>query len=595
MDSKIDEFDTKDLTALPAAFSLKKVLNYSPLTDPEYIRVLRISPDHSDEIVVSLEEIALSGNIPYECLSYTWDGPTFGDTGEEWTSDRKHIVCNGSIIFIRQNLYDCLVELRKVGIVGPIWIDALCINQNDINERNKQVGMMGRIYKNATRVIVWLGREDEHTELAVSSLKRIRLTAAECLRDESIVRREYARCNFTKRERIAILHFIKNRRWCNRLWTVQETVLARDLVFICGSNIASADMVCCGSLFADYNREDFFDIWITNSPSMQNSTGLRSFLEVLKVRDLNQQSEGSPPPFANVVHAFRDLQTSDPRDKIYAVLGISDCHHDELSSTMTANYDVLVQDLYIDAARYALHTYSHIEALSKVGEPSKQKINDLPSWVPDLSVSLTTLGLEEEKDRFATDGSQNSLPILEIMDKVLVLNGHEWDRVVARSGTIGDLGDVSGIAQLLKTFKSDHDMYFGSMDTREVAVRRLLITDRLIDVAHASDSYNMEAAFERLFFALLAFALKASEETTLLRLFLEDPKAAFKRFGVPDSYDWLSEILVRGKENWEFQKDNWMKNLETIPSNFAKALDIIDDPYALSWARYYSNRRYFRK
>lgn len=119
---------------------------YSPLKAPDHIRLLRIAAATSDpSIVVSLEEVGLQDNVEYECLSYTWDGPKYLDVGEHWTTNHKRILCNGMVAFIRQNLYDALTQLREMKMLGPIWIDALCINQQDLSERNSQVGYMGEI------------------------------------------------------------------------------------------------------------------------------------------------------------------------------------------------------------------------------------------------------------------------------------------------------------------------------------------------------------------------------------------------------------------------------------------------------------------
>src|SRR5882757_5845843 len=74
--------------------------------------------------------------------------------------DPKQITLNGVVIALRRNLYDFLVHALRQGWIRQLWIDALCINQIDEAEKNKQVAMMGEIYSRASRVLIWLGRLD---------------------------------------------------------------------------------------------------------------------------------------------------------------------------------------------------------------------------------------------------------------------------------------------------------------------------------------------------------------------------------------------------------------------------------------------------
>lgn len=91
----------------------------------------------------------------YDALSYAW-----GDTvNQQW------IVLNGSPVRVRKNLHDALLELRERGIKGPIWIDALCINQSNKLEKAQQLPLMNFIYDQADTVYVWLGAGAEHKDV----------------------------------------------------------------------------------------------------------------------------------------------------------------------------------------------------------------------------------------------------------------------------------------------------------------------------------------------------------------------------------------------------------------------------------------------
>ncbi len=88
--------------------------------------------------------------LEYTCLSYQWGA-------EEPLADMKMIELNGSKFRARSNLHHFLLKARDCDMLGPSWIDAMSINQEDVAERNNQVKMMGLIYHSATSVLLWLG------------------------------------------------------------------------------------------------------------------------------------------------------------------------------------------------------------------------------------------------------------------------------------------------------------------------------------------------------------------------------------------------------------------------------------------------------
>ncbi|PVH71655.1 heterokaryon incompatibility, partial [Cadophora sp. DSE1049] len=101
----------------------------------------------------------------YETLSYCW--------GPEGTY--RCIDIDGHSVPIRRNLWWALYHLRyRVrGMKRTLWIDALCINQNDISERNAQVSIMGSIYASASGVLIWAGEEAEGSTEALKAIGEI--------------------------------------------------------------------------------------------------------------------------------------------------------------------------------------------------------------------------------------------------------------------------------------------------------------------------------------------------------------------------------------------------------------------------------------
>lgn len=134
---------------------------YTPLPDGS-VRLLRLLP-HSDEepgIKCNLFTCTMlsSGRAhPYDALSYVW-GPE---------SNQHFIHIDGREVSVRANLYAALSHLQDRFLERILWIDAICINQNDNEEKSRQVQFMARIYAKASSVIVWLGKAADDSDRAL--------------------------------------------------------------------------------------------------------------------------------------------------------------------------------------------------------------------------------------------------------------------------------------------------------------------------------------------------------------------------------------------------------------------------------------------
>ena len=117
----------------------------------------------SPKIKCELQIISLDNPPSYPALSYVW-----GDH-----SDAKEILLNGIPYKVTANLHYALLHLRRADKPLIIWIDALCINQDDLFERNHQVSLMHLLYGNADHVIVWLGKESDDSDQAMDFIESL--------------------------------------------------------------------------------------------------------------------------------------------------------------------------------------------------------------------------------------------------------------------------------------------------------------------------------------------------------------------------------------------------------------------------------------
>ncbi|PTB64811.1 HET-domain-containing protein, partial [Trichoderma citrinoviride] len=145
--------------ALPLQKDTNALYSYKPLRPgTKDIRILILYPDHDPEAEIRCDLFPLEHefmrengveSFPYMALSYTWgnrDPPRFISLGGK----QKQVTLN---------LYRALLEFRDPTMPSLLWVDALCINQDSIDEKNHQVNMMDDVYKNAGCVLIWLDEE----------------------------------------------------------------------------------------------------------------------------------------------------------------------------------------------------------------------------------------------------------------------------------------------------------------------------------------------------------------------------------------------------------------------------------------------------
>jgi hypothetical protein len=256
--------------------------NYKPLPDGS-IRLLRVEALNDDDqgitdgldndIRVSIHECPLSSSPTYFALSYTWGEPfpSIAADASVFTQVPRcyPINCCGSLLRGTRNLRDALrriLQLIKFIKCHPedehaihdgdntfelpeyFWIDALCINQDDLAERSVQVSIMDAIYSRAELCLVWLGEEDQFSRSAIRTMKDIIMDERNRV-PKNIEGLTNFRTHFTttihnldQEVSVALAQFL-SRRWFFRLWVIQEVLLAPRVVMICGSLIFDFDIL----------------------------------------------------------------------------------------------------------------------------------------------------------------------------------------------------------------------------------------------------------------------------------------------------------------------------------------------------------------
>jgi hypothetical protein len=287
---------------------------YSPLLRPDSLRVLKVTPDldkATGHICIELQET--SRDTSYRCLSYMWGDQT----------ERLAILVNGCKMSIGKSLFEFLEVARLKFANEPLWIDAVCINQEDNEEKSVQVQKMGRTYAGAQEVLIWLGRNPSIVEY-FEWINRPRTILEQFLK--------YIHLDATpKTLRKPIIEFVSHPYW-RRAWIIQEVVLAR-----------SRRLLCCGS---EADSDSLFPIY--HVPTWKpNSRYFHATLELDELLLLFQKygSIRHHPWRVARQHAYAECKY--PRDKLYSLLAIID-----LESKFEVNYDEDIVELYWKAMRY---------------------------------------------------------------------------------------------------------------------------------------------------------------------------------------------------------------------------------------------------
>ncbi|KAI1126731.1 heterokaryon incompatibility protein-domain-containing protein [Nemania abortiva] len=339
------------------------------LKTPFAIRLVVVLPStekHSD-IICKLCNSTLT-TARYEALSYVWGDP----------SRRKPVLVNDRPFQATENLESALRNLRYPNRHRVVWIDAMCINQNDVIERNAQVQQMGLVYKNAQRVIVWLGPESEDSGDAIDFLRRTPMLDVATTSDKDY--REYLVLFSLHLKAVSRL---LRRPWFTRVWCVQEFLFGNHVVFQCGS-------YCLERQELD-NTFRFFNNPI-GSNSLETIVGedqsiidefilsMKSFLK-LNIWKRSQNIEVLP-----ALSEFSEWASSDPRDIVFGVYGlISD---DSMGKdALKPDYTLTTAEVYSRVAIYLLQQSRVLDILSLATRPVKGFVKSekrwLPSWIPD--------------------------------------------------------------------------------------------------------------------------------------------------------------------------------------------------------------------
>ncbi|KAE8449885.1 hypothetical protein EG329_007362 [Mollisiaceae sp. DMI_Dod_QoI] len=419
-------------------------LHYQPLAEGE-IRVLTIDTTslRSPEIHINMSAAKLNQTTEYIALSYVWGSET----------DRRDIKLNGRSMSVTANLYDALICMRKniamasLGFPAKIWVDAISINQNDIDERNKQVARMRDIYTQALMVWAFVGIEMEHDQDGFNLMKALALKFQELSQALELGHKLPEEASQTIANSLQhpglevawkAIGRLLTRPWWTRAWIVQEIALARSAIFSCGEQaIGMSDVLLVGELLWAYmtqaiaqsderaaeritvvDRFEGLDVGSRDASllllqnriqrldrklqGMDRQT-LAQFAQDLGVKDAQKRAASwtwtevadlsllatwkiPGHTLTNVLARFKSRQCGNPLDKIYALHGLARPFMEP--SLLPVDYGLQAPVLWRRVVRAHLELYGNLDILYLFsGSPTP---NGFSSWAHECTARWAT-------------------------------------------------------------------------------------------------------------------------------------------------------------------------------------------------------------
>ena len=307
---------------------------------------------------------------------------------------------------ITENLYAFMQRYRSSHALWYVWIDAVCINQSDLDEKAMQVDHMLVIYEKAELVMIWLGDEGPNTKLAVDYLHWAIRNSRETRDGEDVFNDHSNDCLQLVPQVLSGIEDMCSRNWVRRIWVKQEICAANKLIVSCGTHqlswyeyrrgpsvtLASVKQVARDGIEYRGELQEFRpNISSEDKICLQN---LRSWPDPSRPLDLRSSPNKNVREIMRLLNESTDCQATNTHDRIYALLGIAGIHRPGeqakpagSSMTIEIDYKIPMELLYSRIAMSVMLHAGPAMILATDGIYGAQHGIDLPSWTPDSDIS----------------------------------------------------------------------------------------------------------------------------------------------------------------------------------------------------------------
>ncbi len=365
-----------------------------------------------DQLQGEKQNSSKGDTLAYVALSYAW-----GDATQV-----KEVILNGRPIGVAANLWLALRALRIHSILWDnglrsgepcrtFWIDALCINQQDEEEKSSQVSEMHLIYRHASEVIVWLGVPDQDSDLAFELMDDIH----ECLQpgEFRVAKLLASTKHLLLVEKLSwwiALHRLLSRPWWSRAWTLQELLLSRRATFYCGVKSAPWPTVVLSILTARATESIVQDLVRTNRPheswdkdsqlpyewpAMHSIFATSTYVTWHHKIFMDRNRKASSTAVLYFLRTSQDRLCLLPEDKIYSILGL--VPPEVYSKVSKPDYGQrTAQQVYMQMVRAYVEGTQNLDVIC-LSLYTDEQDPALPSWTPDWRRSERMLPFTQYK------------------------------------------------------------------------------------------------------------------------------------------------------------------------------------------------------
>lgn len=347
---------------------------YPDVPEP-VVRLLVISAgDPEDEIAVSFVAENLN-NISTEHQKYRWESVSYAWRGQK---PSKRLVVGGLHLEITENVSRILRDLRQVKLDRVVWIDAVCINQEDVKEKAGQISLMRDIYGKAEGVIIWLSPERQPS---MNNLAKAQLLLArdprEDLADSGVALDQYLQLQYPKIIWDSPFHRIAKCAWFQRIWTVQEVVVGRNVKVYIGGQMFTWDFISeatlrfLSGLPADLalnkSLDDCCTAGLLKNYNEDTHMGLSMMRLVNRLRG-SIKDQAHPLMPSEVVHLCRNRKAFLPHDMVYGVSGLFQIYQNPLGmpTPLRIDYKVHFFDAYRQFTLWCLEVEGNMDVIAQL-------------------------------------------------------------------------------------------------------------------------------------------------------------------------------------------------------------------------------------
>ncbi|KAK4171220.1 heterokaryon incompatibility protein-domain-containing protein [Triangularia setosa] len=342
----------------------KNLYIYEPIQNDE-IRLLKFIRDDDHRISAVLQAFSVGQPLPeYNSISYTWSlDEATGMTAPTLEMEGRQLPILDTI----RPFFDALRGKEILLDDTWWWIDSICIDLSNVQERAQQVQHMQFIYRHAKQVIVWLGQASDDSDLAIDFIKFIHKTIHRQVTVPEI--RAMLQQDHYNAQWRALTGFL-SRKWWSRIWTVQEFVVPESVSFWCGMGEASREAVSLSICMADICTS----AGVKENPAFTLANNRRRAWSLYKV---GRKQELTLTLLASAAY-FSCMDATDDRDRLYGLIGLATAQ-----SSLRVDYTKKAAEVYLQFTKSFIEDHKSLDIICFAATYSAPSGTPVPSWVPD--------------------------------------------------------------------------------------------------------------------------------------------------------------------------------------------------------------------